>query len=315
MPNYYYYDTNGQKYGLIDDQQLRSLAAQGIITPNTPLETEGGHRGTAGQIPGLFPNAPHQPPTQPNTNSRIPLSRRKYEQINKYFTSPGGCFAPATITDDEYERMVRDKLNGLGLKNRAIAKIGLHPDQLKEIPPVFLHGYSFDKIGEDSTAAVSANQLLKLIPVIGDFLPSNAPDTAGGAAQTLTKVGTDGLLRTSKYDATWLFFSSTQIYVYKYTLDMTSDSMKEVIREYFYKDITNFSTVFTSITSPPPPPPNATGCLSNNTGCLGGGQRTRENFVFMLIVPGDEFSCSIGGVADAEKSVHAMKQLMRKKKG
>ena len=53
MPNYFYIDANGQKHGLVNDQQLQALAAQGVITPNTPLETEGGHRGTAGQIPGL----------------------------------------------------------------------------------------------------------------------------------------------------------------------------------------------------------------------------------------------------------------------
>ena len=53
MPNYYYFNTSGQKYGPVSDQQLQTLAAQGVITPNTPLETEGGHKGTAGQIPGL----------------------------------------------------------------------------------------------------------------------------------------------------------------------------------------------------------------------------------------------------------------------
>jgi len=53
MPNYFYIDANGQKHGLVNDQQLQTLAAQGVITPNTPLETEGGHKGVAGQIPGL----------------------------------------------------------------------------------------------------------------------------------------------------------------------------------------------------------------------------------------------------------------------
>jgi hypothetical protein len=54
MPNFYYTDANGQKQGLITEQHLRALAVQGVITPNTPLETEGGHNGLAGQIPGLF---------------------------------------------------------------------------------------------------------------------------------------------------------------------------------------------------------------------------------------------------------------------
>ncbi|MGL4943766.1 MAG: DUF4339 domain-containing protein [Thermoguttaceae bacterium] len=53
MPNYFYTDANGQKQGPVDDQQLQALATQGNITPHTPLETDTGHKGVAGQIPGL----------------------------------------------------------------------------------------------------------------------------------------------------------------------------------------------------------------------------------------------------------------------
>jgi hypothetical protein len=60
MPNWFYTDANGQKQGLINDQQLKALAVQGIITPQTQLETESGHKGLAGQIKGLFPAVPPQ---------------------------------------------------------------------------------------------------------------------------------------------------------------------------------------------------------------------------------------------------------------
>lgn len=57
MPNYFYLDANGQKQGPINDAQLQAMAVKGIITPNTPLETDTGHQGTAGQVPGLkFPS-------------------------------------------------------------------------------------------------------------------------------------------------------------------------------------------------------------------------------------------------------------------
>lgn len=58
MANFFYIDANGQKQGDVTDQQLKELAAQGVITPTTPLETDTGHKGTAGQIPGLFAAAP-----------------------------------------------------------------------------------------------------------------------------------------------------------------------------------------------------------------------------------------------------------------
>ena len=74
MPNFFLTDTNGTKHSFTE-QQLQALAAQGRITPNTPLESDTGHKGLAGQIPGLFAAAPPpfaQPaqmtPVQPTAN-------------------------------------------------------------------------------------------------------------------------------------------------------------------------------------------------------------------------------------------------------
>jgi len=53
MPNYFYADVDGQKQGPVDEQQLQELIDQGIINPNTRLVTDTGHKGLAGQIPGL----------------------------------------------------------------------------------------------------------------------------------------------------------------------------------------------------------------------------------------------------------------------
>ena len=54
MTNWYYTDTFGTRLGPIDDQQLQGLVARGIITPETLMETDTGHEGVAGKIPGLF---------------------------------------------------------------------------------------------------------------------------------------------------------------------------------------------------------------------------------------------------------------------
>jgi hypothetical protein len=55
MPNFYYTDVNGQKHGAITPSQLKELVAQGLITPDTLLETDTGKKGKARQIKGLFP--------------------------------------------------------------------------------------------------------------------------------------------------------------------------------------------------------------------------------------------------------------------
>jgi len=55
MANFFLTDADGNRCGPYNEQQLQALAAQGKITPTTPLETDTGHKGLAGQIPGLFP--------------------------------------------------------------------------------------------------------------------------------------------------------------------------------------------------------------------------------------------------------------------
>jgi ribosomal protein L40E len=58
MPNFFYFDRTNQKQCPVNAEQLKELATRGGIDPNTPMETDGGHKGTAGQIPGLFTNVP-----------------------------------------------------------------------------------------------------------------------------------------------------------------------------------------------------------------------------------------------------------------
>ena len=53
MTSYFYNDTNGETQGPYNEQELQQLADRGVITPTTPLATDGGHSGLAGQIPGL----------------------------------------------------------------------------------------------------------------------------------------------------------------------------------------------------------------------------------------------------------------------
>lgn len=64
MTKFFYLDASGQKQGPVNNQQLRAMVTQGIITPQTQLETESGHKGVAGQIKGLFDIVPPSPEVQ-----------------------------------------------------------------------------------------------------------------------------------------------------------------------------------------------------------------------------------------------------------
>jgi len=161
------------------------------------------------------------------------------------------------VSDNEYDGAVSNKFQSIALMQVAMEKIGIDEDQLKEIPPIFFHGYRSDK-------------------------------------ESAEKIGQDGKLRTSKYDATVLFFSNTQIYIYQQVFDMIEGIKLEDTLEYFYKDIVSFST--TTKTSDK-------------------NKEVKGVSTFNLIVPGDEFYCSVSSVPDADVIISAVKQMLREKKG
>ena len=189
------------------------------------------------------------------------------KKVIKYFTAPSGGCLRRGMKDEAYDKMVMDKLNGYNTLKRAIEKIGLDEDELKEIPPVFFHGY------ED-----------------GNYY----------------KVGKDGRARTSRYSATWLLFSSTQVYMYYLEFNMDSGDKKERTEEYFYQDITSFSTQDSTkeyIVMKP------TCCKKD-----GYNKKYLETSRFALIVPGDAFYCATTGSANVTQTINAVKQKLREKK-
>ena len=87
----------------------------------------------------------------------------------------------------------------------------------------------------------------------------------------------------SKYETTWLFFGDNQIYMYNYIFDMTSNYKQERTEEYFYKDVTNFSSTLESVEIRIPP---KYGCLGQKS-ALG----SLDTSQFSIVVPGDKFTC------------------------
>lgn len=63
MANWFYYSTNGEKIGPITPTALKSLAMQGLITPETVIENGNGRSTVAGKVNGL---------TFPATTTNIP---------------------------------------------------------------------------------------------------------------------------------------------------------------------------------------------------------------------------------------------------
>lgn len=197
----------------------------------------------------------------PNAKAVRALTKGKNpDQVKtiEYFVKEG-CMTK-TITDEEYWQMVQAKKNSLNLRQKALNKIGLDEDEVSEIPPATFEG----------------------------FVYKNA----------YAKKNARGLWVSSAYQVAWLFFSSTQIYIYRYTFNMDEDKKNESTDEFFYKDVTSFSTATeTEI---------AHGMANNKFEV--------ESNKFKMVVPGDQIFVSMDGVADSEAIIQAMKQKLREKK-
>ena len=170
-----------------------------------------------------------------------------------------GCMTK-TISDDEYISMVRQKRDSMNFKQKALDKIGLDEEEVSEIPPAMFEGFVYKNAYAKRTAA--------------------------------------GKWVSSAYQVSWVFFSSTQIYLYSYIFNMDEDKKNERTDEFFYKDVTSFSTLSESDT--------AHG--------LGGNTFEVTSEQFAMVVPGDKLFLAMGDIEDADSIIQAMKQKLREKK-
>ncbi len=191
-----------------------------------------------------------------------------------YFFPVGGCLGGKGPKDDEYSSIVLALINKMGSKEHALGKIGMDEDQVNEIAPVFFWGYESNDVHVGDTYAA--------------------------------KLGDDGHWRSSRVSCTWLFFSNEQVFMYHIELDLLSDAKKENTEEYFYRDITNFSTSTKTVES-----------IKTTTGCMGKENVEKKNTdtnMFSLIVPGDKFTCSVSGISNVDDTIKGMKNKLREKK-
>lgn len=198
--------------------------------------------------------------------NRIKGRNEDQKAVIRYFCNDPACLSKKPISDAEYDQMVLAVLNSNDYKQKALNKIGLDEDQVKEIEPVHFEGFQFDK-------------------------------------QSLAKHGDDGKYRSSKYQVSWLFFSDTQVYLYQNTFNMDEDGKKEATEEYFYKDITNFSTSSDTVETPFYDKEKMEDVLKNV-----------DSNRFAITVPGDKFYCSLEQNDYTERAIQGMKAMLREKK-
>ena len=114
------------------------------------------------------------------------------------------------VSDQEYDMSVAQELNNM--KERALSRLGIDEDEVKEIEPIAFDSYSFE------------------------------------GAQC-GKIGKDGKWRTSKYKCIMMFFSAGEIHCYTYHFDTIMDQKTESTDVYFYRDVISVSTASESVSA------------------------------------------------------------------
>jgi hypothetical protein len=197
--------------------------------------------------------------------SRYKNRSEEQKKVIRYF-AVDGCLS-TTITDSDYDNIVKSYLSKQDFKKAALEKIGLDESELREIEPVHFEGWAY------------------------------------GKSISYAKMGKDGVRRSSAYQVSWLFFSSSQVYIFQNTINFDKDDKKSTTEEYFYKDITNFSTSSDTVETPFWDPKLKKSVLQNV-----------DSNRFALTVPGDKFYCSLEQNEYTERAIQAMKQKLREKK-
>ena len=197
------------------------------------------------------------------------------KKVIRYFLKPDG-FLSFKISDYEYDELVVNKYLELDLYKKALDKIGKDESEVNEIKAIVFKDWHYEK----------------------------------GNDKIRVKKGKDGKLRSSAYQVSWLFFSDTQIYTYKYTFHMDSNNTSETTQEYFWQDITNFTTSTESVETERK---DSIKFLFRRPELI--FRRNIDTYhVFRLIVPGDEFKCTLENDEISEKKIKAMKFKLREKK-
>lgn len=192
------------------------------------------------------------------------------QQIIHYFCDERGCLSKG-IPDSDFDANKVRQISALNLKQKALNKLGIDEDQVKEVDPICLEGPAYK-------------------------------------TSTWRRRGGDQTNRYSAYQVTYIFCSSDQVYAYQYTINLDSDEKKERAEEYFYKDITNFTSIDDTeefefeVTK---------GGFRPSTEI----QRIKVNTnTFKIAVPGDAFECSMISNSEIEGQIQALKAKLREKK-
>lgn len=110
------------------------------------------------------------------------------------------------------------------------------------------------------------------------------------------KKGKDNKWRTNKYQSTTLMFSANEVHCYTYSYSTTEEKKSESTDVYFYKDIVSVSTASDTVRYP------------------GETKDTEYEYFKLTTAGGTALTVTLRDVDGAQRSINAMRQLLKQKK-
>lgn len=226
---------------------------------------------------GMFGNAVNQVASDAAAKQRemeMLLRGKNSEQqaiIKFFYGASGGCMSSG-MTVEEYCKKVQARLSSLDTKSMALRKLGIDEDEVQEIAPVMFEGFVFNDKVDNLVAHASTNTWVS-----------------------------------SEYMITWLFFGEREVFIYQYSISMTSDSKKENTMQYFYQDVTNFTASSETYQK----------LVAESSGCIGGPQYMQASASadeFKIVVPGDTLRCSMTPTDSTDAAIRGMRNKLREMK-
>jgi len=182
-----------------------------------------------------------------------------------------GCFPKKLgfMSDKEYDNLVAGMLQKMDVKNKGLKKLGLDDSQVEKTIEFGAYRWYTDD---------------------------------GNIAEGVKLDCEDGLYRSTIYAKTFIFFTRSQVAIYKIVINTDWEKHEEDTYEYHYKDITSLTT------------------STNHEDYIdifkGDTIFKCDKNEFVLIVPGDSFRVTLGNKpsAEEESAIQAMKAMIREKK-
>lgn len=128
------------------------------------------------------------------------------KKINKMFNHDDGCLASlGAMKPADYYQYAQAKIQSIGVIEKGFKKLGIEPEEVNEIPPVYVWGFPKD---EKSRWVYNLN----------------------------------GCTLSYEVEGTCMYFSDSRIYLYSYRYDTINGTHKEVAEEFDYKDVVSVAT-------------------------------------------------------------------------